>query len=417
MAAVLGAGVAVAALPAVAHTPVWDKPTGQGNGDVYVALGDSFTAGIGIQPERSDDTGCHRSTKNFPSLVAADLDVSTFTDASCSGAVVADLATAQRRGEYDNDAQFDAITEKTTLVTFGTIGGNDMGLVGLATDCVKGDCVPAAGTDPLAREFTQLRTDLTAGIEKVKELAPLADIVVVGYGIYLPKDGCPQNFFDLVTAEESNYLQGQIDRLSDLLAEIAAENDVAFADQRLIPGALDHTVCQWDSRQWIRGLYPEGGGDGFTFHPSSAGMKATAGLVAGVVRDLRGVEPEPTPKPETTPTLKPTPKPTLAQRKAELAKKAKAVKVAATCAGTKKNRKVVVKATTAKGGVTKVVLKAGGKKVVTDAKAPFTIKVKATTLKKKLKKKSSTLKAVVTVKHSGLSTSRTVTLKRPGCVK
>src|SRR6188474_917830 len=63
-------------------------------GERYVAFGDSFVSGPGIAPARPGD--CERSTRNFPSLVAAELGITDFTDASCGGAVIGDLWSAQR---------------------------------------------------------------------------------------------------------------------------------------------------------------------------------------------------------------------------------------------------------------------------------------------------------------------------------
>src|SRR5690606_29191471 len=91
--------------------PVWDRP----GGERMVAFGDSFVAGPLVNPMRLDSGACLRSRKNFPTLVAETLDVNSFVDASCSGAVVGDLYEAQGA----NPPQLDSLSRDTTLVSFG----------------------------------------------------------------------------------------------------------------------------------------------------------------------------------------------------------------------------------------------------------------------------------------------------------
>lgn len=63
-------------------------------GDRYVALGDSYSSGTGTGSYLDDGTSCHRSTRAYPSLVAAsgglDLDLR-----ACSGATTADVTATQ----------------------------------------------------------------------------------------------------------------------------------------------------------------------------------------------------------------------------------------------------------------------------------------------------------------------------------
>ena len=101
-----------------------------------------------------------------------------FTDASCGGAKSADLFAPQ--SGTSNAAQLDALQADTTLVTFGTLGGNDIGLVQLAASCFTTNCVPASG-DPYAAKVTTLKADLTRGVAQAKTNSPDATILVIGY--------------------------------------------------------------------------------------------------------------------------------------------------------------------------------------------------------------------------------------------
>lgn len=264
------------AAPATAADP-------SGRVDGYVAFGDSFVSGPGIADTRPGN--CERSTRNFPSLVAAELDITEFTDASCGGAKIGDLWAAQR----GNPPQLDALTPDTGLVTFGTLGGNDVGLVSRAAGCLAGDCT-GTPDDSYHQAIDATLPTLVAGIQETRLRAPNALIAVIGYGTYLPPGGCPDNpALPGFTSSEADYIQGLIDHLSDVLAAAAAAEDVLFVDMREIPGILEHTVCAEPDEQWIRALNPYG--DGAPLHPSSAGMAAMAGQVLKVLAEYLPTDP------------------------------------------------------------------------------------------------------------------------------
>lgn len=245
--------------------------------DVYVALGDSFASGPGIAPQSTD--GCARSGRNYAALLAETLSARVVHDVSCSGARLTDLDTAQFEGVRP---QYDALGPETTLVTFGTIGGNDVDLVRLAGSCVLADCAGRRG-DAVHRRISALEPELVHAIEEVQRRAPAADVVVVGYGHYLPATGCPA--LSGVTPAEARYVQGVIDHLSDVLSAAAKRRGVTFADMRMVPGAARHTACAAPEQQWLRGLQTYG--DGFVMHPSSRGMSAWAARLRQVVERMR----------------------------------------------------------------------------------------------------------------------------------
>ncbi|MFE4718766.1 GDSL-type esterase/lipase family protein, partial [Streptomyces sp. NPDC056728] len=92
----------------------------------YVALGDSYSSGLGIPDEV--DSNCGRSNSNYPSLVAGALNAAGVTDVTCAGADTSDMAGPQD----STPPQLDALRPDTTLVTLG-IGGNDLGLQEVGT--------------------------------------------------------------------------------------------------------------------------------------------------------------------------------------------------------------------------------------------------------------------------------------------
>lgn len=380
-----------------AHEPIWNKGPG---GERYVAFGDSFVSGPGIAPQRPG--ACVRSEKNFPTLVAEAFDVTSYIDASCGGAETRHLTQAQT-SLGGNAPQLDALSGDTTLITFGTLGGNDLGLVQLAAGCATTDCVPPAGTDPNGAKLEAVRTAMTAGLVEAKRRSPRAEIYVIGYGTYLPGGGCPELFGNVLTPDEFDYVQGEIDRLSDILGEVATTQGVGFIDQREVPGAAEHTACAPPEEQWIRAFTTYG--DGAPLHPSTAGMAATADHVVASIRAARDAAAEP----------KPTPEPTKAERKKKLKKKAATAKFRATCHH--RGRTAKFRVTRGGGAITKVVFKVGKKTVAVDRSAPWSAKVRTAKIKKsKSKKYRGKVRAVVTVRDGSLSVKRTLTKARLRCL-
>jgi len=128
----------------------------------YVALGDSYTAGPLIMP-MNDAFVCARSARDYPALLAARLQVQQFTDVSCSSATTRDFGSPQPGNVSGTNApQYDALTRGTTLVTVG-IGGNDIGLVGLAESCLnvlphRSESPARRGTRPAVSTCTRRRS-------------------------------------------------------------------------------------------------------------------------------------------------------------------------------------------------------------------------------------------------------------------
>lgn len=398
----------------VVESAVVGAPVDAETGDRYVAFGDSFVAGDGVKPQRAGV--CNRSENNFPSQVAAAFDVADFIDASCSGARTTHLTEAQERNGGANPPQLDSLDAGTTLITFGTLGGNDMGLVNLAIACLGAAvCEPGTpGDDTALAGIETARTNMVAGLRAAQETSPDAEIYVVGYGTYLPAGGCTALQGLGITPDEADYIQSRIDLLSDMLAEVAGEEDAVFVDLRDTPNNLAHTACAEPEQQWIRTVNTYD--DGVTFHPSYCGHVAMGQQVANVVREARGeaevpfddscsgfgapVEPEEPTEPEG---------PSEAERRAALKKAWKTTSLTTRC------RAGVLKARV-KGGrkqVVRVEFRVGKRTVGVDRSAPFTVAKKA----KKVAKHKGKVKAVIRVRDKQLRFEKVRKAKRPACLR
>ncbi len=65
-----------------------------GAGANYVALGDSYSSGVGAGDYTSESGGCDRSPNAYSALWAASNAPASYVSVACSGATTADVATA-----------------------------------------------------------------------------------------------------------------------------------------------------------------------------------------------------------------------------------------------------------------------------------------------------------------------------------
>lgn len=254
----------------------------------YVALGDSYVAAPGV-PETDVNNPCFPSTNNYPALVAIGLEVDHLIDASCGGASTEDLTDSQGPGRQ---AQFDALSAKTTLVTI-TIGGNDNGVfASLVTDCIA-----VATTDPAGAPCRTIRegddsmsllkrVDATAvsldkALAKIPELAPNALVVVVGYPRMFPESGtCP----DLIPLAAGDYAYASelSERFSQALKKSARNHGLEYVD--MLELSQGHNICADDP--WVNGAIDQPG-RAAAFHPFAVEQAAAAAAIVKVVNQQR----------------------------------------------------------------------------------------------------------------------------------
>ncbi|WP_326599669.1 SGNH/GDSL hydrolase family protein [Streptomyces sp. NBC_01803] len=242
----------------------------------YVAMGDSY-ASLGTASTHYTDpaTGCVRATDNYPSRLAEELAPDTFVDVTCAGAVTGGVL----------NSQLSALTPDTDLVTL-TIGGNDIGFGAIAATCGSDSLTnplgspceqrfTTGGTDQLAARIGATAPKIDAVLAGIREHAPHAEIVVVGYLRILPPAlGCwpvvP------ISVGDVPYLNGVQRGLNTMIGERATAAGATFVN----PGeTTGHDACQllpW--RKWIEGPFPIL--DAAPMHPTAAGQAHVADLVA-----------------------------------------------------------------------------------------------------------------------------------------
>ncbi len=283
------------AAPGPSPQPVHQAPKGP-----YVALGDSYTAGIKVLPAGGGPRGCGRSAANYPSLVAQELGLAAqFTDVSCSSATTADLTAAQSVDGGANPAQLDALNDATRLVTLG-IGGNDAGFMQVVTRCAelglldaivpkKGQDAPcraayqgADGTDQLTAKLGTVGDRLAAVLGDVRKRAPKARVYVVGYPALLPADpaACGPVLGRTLPPGDLAFLAEQEQRLNTVLRKQAQDGGAVFVDT-YTPSA-GHDMCAGEAARWIEPPFPAAGRA--PLHPNAAGQQAMARVVATAIK-------------------------------------------------------------------------------------------------------------------------------------
>ncbi|MFJ2952744.1 SGNH/GDSL hydrolase family protein [Streptomyces sp. NPDC087226] len=249
----------------------------------YVALGDSYASAPGVPTQV--DAECARSSSNYPSLVAVSRGA-RLTDVSCAGATTADLATGQNGGA----PQFDALGRRTDLVTV-SIGGNDVGFTTVLGTCARLAATDPAGT-PCRTHFTGGGTDelqeavaatgprITQVLKEVRERAPRAKVVVVGYPSLFPDDGvgCTSPAVPFAAGDFA-YLRDTTKALNTMLERRARQSGAAYADT--YTPTVGHDMCAPTGERWIESLAPET--PAAPAHPNAQGEGAMAKAVQRVL--------------------------------------------------------------------------------------------------------------------------------------
>jgi lysophospholipase L1-like esterase len=225
----------------------------------YVALGDSYTAGLGTTKFIASSGACKRSRQSYAYLLGRKL--SAFR--ACAGATTEDVL----------DDQLEPFPGVTKLVTI-TIGGNDAGFADVISTCLFGDANICKSRVDSAARF--IRDKLPARLRRtyaaIRKRAPKATVVVVGYPRLFA--GKPCSGAGKIDAASQRRLNTGSDLLSRTIAtEVKRHARFRFADVR--DAFEGHGLCSASSR--IAGI--NSGTILNAFHPNPAGYLAYARVI------------------------------------------------------------------------------------------------------------------------------------------
>jgi len=238
-------------------------PAAEAAGESYVALGDSYSSGVGTRSYIADGSGCQRSTYAYPHLVAAQRGY-TLSFQACSGATVGSVTTNQ----------LGALNSSTAFVTL-SVGGNDAGFADVLTECATpwwaGDC---DGAIDQAQAYInhQLPGSLSNLYAAIRSRAPGARVVVVGYPRVFMGEDC--NAGTWFSPAEQTRLNQTADLLNSRISAQASARGFVFANPT--SRFTGHAVC--DDPEWLNGLSNP---ISESYHPNRAGQaEGYAPLVA-----------------------------------------------------------------------------------------------------------------------------------------
>ena len=264
------------ALPAPGAAP--------GSGPRYVAMGDSAAAAP-LVPDQAEPVGCLKSTNGYPSVLARRMGAASFADVTCSGARTEDLVSrAQPTRTGAVPPQLDAVTADTQLVTV-TVGGNDVDLPKIAATCRRSslETPPCSadlvvdGVDQISEAIEADADDWSDLVDDIREKAPAARVILVGYGTYVRPEGCFPA--EPVNPVDAAYFQTKVDELDDRLSQVAADRGVEFFDTR--PLSVGHDICAAPEDRYIEGFAPVN--PAAPLHPNGAGALAVGTALADYV--------------------------------------------------------------------------------------------------------------------------------------
>ncbi len=229
----------------------------------YVALGDSYSSGVGTREYVDDGSGCQRSNFAYPRLLA-DQKGYDLSFQACSGATIPTVT----------NSQLGALGSGTGVVTI-SVGGNDAGFADVLTECATpwwaGDCDGAIdGAQAYIRD--SLPGALSNLYADIANRAPNAHVVVVGYPRVFMGEDC--NAGTWFAPEEQTRLNQTADQLNGALAGAASARGFSFANPT--QAFTGHAVC--DNPEWINGLSSP---ISESYHPNRAGQAQGYAAVVG----------------------------------------------------------------------------------------------------------------------------------------
>ncbi|MCP9959549.1 MULTISPECIES: SGNH/GDSL hydrolase family protein [Streptomyces] len=220
----------------------------------YVALGDSYSSGVGAGAYDSASGTCLRTPRAYPALWAAANAPSSFAFTACSGARTTDV-TANQLGPLNSG---------TDLVSL-TVGGNDAGFADVMTTCVtqsEATCIQRVNT---AKSYvdTTLPGRLDTVYRAIRGKAPSARVVVLGYPRFYQLNGtCIAG----LTENERSAINGAADHLNAAIARRAAGHGFVFGS--VVPTFTGHEICSGAS--WLHSVNWLNMTE--SYHPTAAGQ-------------------------------------------------------------------------------------------------------------------------------------------------
>ena len=283
----------------------------------YVALGDSYSSGEGVEPFFDSDA-CHRSQlaysvfvqpPGFGDTIYHEAQAGTpgvgWGFNACSGAKTNHVLKKQLGKKPDkHNPNSSLVDAKTTLVTI-TVGGNDLQWTDVLNFCAfNADCTTTKYKGKSLDQYLRDRRDavapnLTDVYDRIHSLAPDATVLVLGYPQIFPASPAEQNCAKLAQHTLFHHSIGFSQTEQNYLRQATSEANQTIADRAELSGATfvpvdsifaGHEVCG-NGGEWINAVTLSLSGQNHhindqSFHPNEDGQRL--GYAAAINQELGG---------------------------------------------------------------------------------------------------------------------------------
>jgi len=230
----------------------------------YVALGDSYSSGVGTRVFYEESGSCKRSPDAYGPKIAAAKGY-TLSFQACSGAKTTEV----------NEKQLGTLSSTTSLVTI-TIGGNDAGFSNVILNCALyyftcGSAISEAN-EFIAKRLPRL---LETTYKDIRAKASTAEVIVLGYPKLFTKEGktCNVNF---LTSGNEKKMNESAEKLDSVIKGRAEALQFKFVNPT---SAFEpHEVCA--SEEWLNG---QSNPLEESYHPNVKGQLEFTTLVEGAI--------------------------------------------------------------------------------------------------------------------------------------
>jgi lysophospholipase L1-like esterase len=230
----------------------------------YVALGDSYSSGVGTRVFYEEPGECDRSPDAYGPKIAAAKGY-TLSFQACSGAKTTEV----------DEKQLGTLSASTSLVTI-TIGGNDAGFSNVIINCALyyftcGSAISEANTF-IKNKLPGL---LETTYKDIRAKATTAQVIVLGYPKLFTKEGktCNVNFLTSGNEKKMNESAELLDSVIKARAEAAK-----FTFVNPTSAFESHEVCS--SSEWLNG---QSDPLSESYHPNVSGQAEFTSLIESVL--------------------------------------------------------------------------------------------------------------------------------------
>lgn len=253
------------------------EPSVQGpQTDLYVALGDSVAAGLGLDAtsnvENENASRCGRSDQAYGAIVAQRLSM-PFINTACSGATAGDLVTKQGVDGPNIAAQLDtAFSGGTPTLMTITAGANDVHWDEFIQICHRTNCATRSVTATAEAYVYALKIKLEYAFSSIQNRSNGSPPHVILTGYYNPISELCVDEQQRITLAEVNWMSTRTAQLNNTIQDVASRYSfVHFASVDF----TGHDVCSSDS--WLQTA-----DDVAPLHPTAQGQAAIAESVMAV---------------------------------------------------------------------------------------------------------------------------------------